>query len=434
MPFLFPVLGDFVYALLFLCVAGSIGVLTSFLNGFVPNPGIFGVHPLQFIHDGIDDIHSWAVNTCDSAILRLRNVFVDIGHVVVTLVKAELGVISAAYDLIFHVNNTTVPNATSQAESQARNEVAAAAQDATNQFNKAEDNLTAAKAALVADLDYLRNTTLPQELNSTKAAVEAELVSAINGVDGQLAQLGNAMTTDLANVWDVLNPLNTAVSSTIPAELTQLGVKEQSDVAAASASAKSDLLAATAVLGTELENAKSDLANQIAQSKAASDALAAADLSTAEGQAAAISAQDSLQVAQAAAASLAVAVSGLQAKIDANTAAITTLEATEVISLPSLNDISIPSSITVPIAVGALAVSVAGIISEIDQCMVTACEGPNNYLNLINSALGAFNIVELVTFLQSVVHDPTGEAKALSSVAGDLYSEGHSLIDGLLSL
>jgi len=434
MPFALPELGFLAYAVLMLIIAASIGTLLGFLDRFTPNLRILGWDGFGWVHRGIGDIQAWQVGVEDAAILRIRNVLVDIGHITKSLFSGHLSVAYQLYNLIRHVNNASVPNAQNSANQYTNSQVSQAEAALAAQLDRTHADLAAGISSVSHGLAVLGHTTVPAEIATSRSAIETELRNADAGINTTIGSLSSAMTTDLANVWDAIGPLQTAVSSTLPASIAALAAREQADIVAARATAVHDLQNAQSRLQSDLNTVNDSLSTQITTAQQAAAALSAADLTTAEGQATAIAAQDAIATATAAQSALNTKAASLQASITSNERSITTLQATTAITLPALPNVTIPSDITVPVAVGALAASVAGVITEIDRCMVSTCDGPNNYQNLLNMVTGGIDFAAMIAFLASAANDPEGEAKAFSSVATGLYTTGHALVDGLLAL
>ena len=434
MPFALADLGAILFALLMVGIAASIGTLTRFLDGFVPTFRVFGVDVFGWAHRGLEDIHQWSTDISNGVILRLRDMFVDIGHVLKRTHVAQLSFGWNILGLIRHTNNVTVPNAQNAADANTANQVNSARNDAANRANALEGELHQAEGNLQANINTLQNVVVPNAITTSHNSVEADLAQRTATLNAKINALGDAMTADLSSVWNGINALQVAVATTLPTAIAQQGQADAQAVADARAKAASDLAATNAALSNQLAQTADALSTAQANADAANAAIAAADLATAEGRATAVAAADSLAVANRAADALTATQTALQGQINTNAAAIVTLQQTTAITLPGLSDVTIPSSITVPLAVGALAVSVAGIITEIDRCMVSTCEGPNNYANLLNHIMGGIDLAAMVAFLAEIIKDPSGEAKSFASVATGIYHDGHALIDGLLSL
>ena len=434
MPFVIAGLGDLAYALILFCIAAAIGTLTLELRRLVPDVSILGYHPFGFLDGALSDVHKWAVNTSDSAILRLRNLVVDVAHIDKRIVQAVISALTHVSGNIAHLFNVVIPDAQNAAQG--------FAQDLANTEHSFAQGIS---NTLHGDLSNT-DTSLTNLWNYTQGAFHQALEGDIAGAaatalagaeafakDG-LDNLTQAVNGELSSVWSAIQPLQVAVSSTIPAEIIAQSQQEQSDIAATRQQDAANLAATAQSLQAELQNTQESLNTQITNNALAAAALSQADLTTAEGVAQADAAQARLVATQDAATALQATATDLQGKIDTNSAAIVSLNQTQAITLPSLPDISIPQSITVPLAVGALATAVAGVITEFDRCAVTACDGPNNYANLLQTLMGGADLAAILAFISEAARDPKGEAQSFAGVASGIYNDGHSLIDDLLSL
>jgi hypothetical protein len=434
MPFVIAGLGDLAYALILFCIAAAIGTLTAEIARLVPNPSIAGYHPFSFVGSALSDVHDWAVNTSDSAILRLRNLIVDVAHIDNIIVSRIITAINHSLGGIAHLFNVVVPDAQNAAQSYADQAAATVHNYADGLANSLQNNIdtdTNAINSLSSFVNGAFHTDIEHDISN--AATNA-LNSAENFTQAGLNDLTATLNADLSLVWGAITPLQNAVAVTIPGEFVAQAQQEQSDIRATAQTAQANLVTATQNLQDELTGVNDNLTATIIANATAQQQLAAADLSTAEGVADADSAAAVVTATSEAAAQLQQKSDELQGQITTNSASIATLQQQQTITLPALPDISIPSSITIPVAVGGLATAVAGIITEFDDCAVTTCGGPNNISNLLQTLMGGAELAELGAFLAAAVHDPKGEAAAFASVASGLYGTGHSLIDDLLSL
>jgi hypothetical protein len=85
-------------------------------------------------------------------------------------------------------------------------------------------------------------------------------------------------------------------------------------------------------------------------------------------------------------------------------------------------------------SIAGLAVKVAEIAKEVEQCAVTTCNGPNNIGKVLKDLYGAATIGSEVGFLAEAIKDPAGTEKAIAGMIEKAWHAGHSLLDDLLSL
>ena len=85
-------------------------------------------------------------------------------------------------------------------------------------------------------------------------------------------------------------------------------------------------------------------------------------------------------------------------------------------------------------SIAALAVKVATLAKEVEDCAVTTCNGPNNISKVLNDILGAASYAGEFTFLAAAIKDPVGTEQTFAGMIEDAWNAGHSLLDDLLSL
>ena len=434
MPFVLPVLGLFLAALVCLALAVVIDQLVSHVNDVIPNWSILGHDIFGWAHDILSGLHNWIVDISATYALGLRDLVSVLAYLWKRLESTGLSALGAAFALIHHLHDTTIPAAQNAAATYTNQQVGSAESTAASATAAVVRDLNTAENSLQHNIDVLQTLTVPADIAAAKAQVIQQLQAVQGSLQSNIDALSTDMTAQLNQAWNAIYPLQTAVGVTIPKELASQAATEASDVASARAAAKTDLQNATAALQAEIDSVNTEIGNQSATIAQAEDAINSLDKTSATYATDLASLHGQINTANDNISQLTATASSLQGQVTTNQTSITTLEATQIITLPSLPDITIPTSITVPLAVGALATAVASIITEIDRCMVTLCDGPNNYRNLFNTLMGGIDIAGLIAFMAEAVQDPAGEARAVAGVGAGIYNSGHALIDDLLSL
>lgn len=427
-------LGDVLFALLCLGIGASIITIGKFIAALIPSVPIIG----NAIHNAIISASQAAgdflVNLAHGSFNRISALFQWMVAAQIWPIRAIISVFNHHATQISHLHNTDVPDAINSANSHANTVVNTETTRAENREADLSQSITDNANNLQANITKLQNVTVPNLITAAKNEVYANLAQDVTSLQNNINSLAQQTTALLASVWAAIQPLQNAVFSTIPAELAAQAGKEAADNASTRAADAAALATAVGSLSGEISAVSAEFHTELANAKAASEALAAADLNTAEGVAQADAAAAQLAASQEAAAALSTRAAALQGQLDDQTRQLEQLEATQTITLPGLNDVTIPNTISVPVAVGALGVAVAGIISEIDTCMVSVCSGPHNWQSLLNTLTTGATLAELIAFMQGAISDPAGEAAAVASLGSGLYSTGHALIDDLLSL
>ena len=412
MPFALDALATIAGALavfLFAMIAAS---LVGWLKSTLPNPSILGYHPLGFLDGWLNDLEAWLVGQADSQLGALHDLIGDLVHIEHWITAATLRALTLSFTYIDHLNNAVIPNSISAGLAGLLNDINQNFEN-KNDSNAAVAGAVAAAASAAAGIRELIGTVTH---GSVEGDISAEAAAAKTNADSYTDQavgnLSNSVANSLTNVWNAITPLQTAVATTLPADI-------EKEAATAAATEASDAQTAASALAAT--------ANQLTGQLATAQTQLSAAITAAEGTA--VTSAESV-----AASNLAAAVTALQDQLDSVNKELAQLAATTTITLPQPADVTAPATITIPLAVTGLAAAVAAITTEVDECMVSTCGGPNNYLNLLNGLVTGATLAELLLWISDVAKDPSGEATAFASIASGLYTEGHALIDGLLSL
>lgn len=429
------VLGDMLFCFLVMGLAASIITFGKFLAKFMPNLPL-GIGSL--LRDAVISLTvaagGFLVDLTHGSYNRMSQLAQDMGNALIWPLRAQVSAINHIAGLVSHVNNTNLPAAQNAAERYSDNAVNSETSRAENREADLSQSITHTATALQDNITHLQDVTVPALITDAKNEVYANLAKDVTSLQDNINSLAAETTQLLAQVWDAIRPLQTAVVSTIPAELQAQAERENADIASTRAADAAALASSVSALNSEITDLSNQLRTEIATASAAAAALAAADLSTAEGVAQADAAAAQLAASQDAATALQQKAAVLQGQIDDQTRQLEQLEATTSITLPGLNNVSIPGIVSVPVAVGALAQAVAGVITEVDTCMVTTCDGPNNIANVLQKELGLFSTVGELGFIAAAIKDPVGTADALETSLGGLLNTGKETFDALLSL
>lgn len=434
MPFAIADLVAILGALALLLVAVLIDWAVQHANASVPNTSILGISLFGWLHDWLGDLHNWAVDAEDAANDTIKKMVVDTGWILSRIAGAAMNASKNLLTLVRHVGTTLITDARNDAESFATAADAVVAHVAADAVSDARTLATTLASSLQNNINTVVDTTIPQAVAVAKNDVLGTLAQAETNLQSNIDTVTNDLNTDIGNVMAVVNPLVTAVFTTIPAELVVEALTEKQDVASTAETAQANLVTATQSLQSELNGVQSQLGEQETLLSNAQAAISSLDAtSDTYGQDLTTLAQEASS-ATAAITTLSGKAVSLQSQVTQNQAAITTLQQTQIITLPALPDISIPSSLVVPTAVAGLGYIVADITQEIDRCMVSVCDGPNNISNLLSGILGGLDLIDITTFLKSAIENPGAEIAAFSAEAEGLYTSADGFLDSLLSL
>ena len=413
MPFALADIVPILAALLLLMLAICAAQLLAKINSVVPDPSILGYHVFGWFHSGITDLHQWANDAAAASIEVLHDVITDTGWLFKRLASSEVSVIRHVWSNLTHVANVVVVDATQAAESFAPAAAHAVEAQAQAWYNDARSYAGGLATSLQDNIDRVIDVTNLQH---------------------NITSVADDLANDLAYLEGILGPLSTAVFSTIPAALALEALTEKQDNAATQAADAANLKSAVQTINGKISEINAEIGIQGVAIDTANQAIDSLDKTSATYGIDLANQLAAIDQAQGNIDSLTNQADGLQTQATAAQSQLDVLKQTQAITLPGLPDFAIPGSLVVPVAVAGLASVVADIATEIDRCMVTTCEGPNNILSLLNGVLGGVQLAELAAFLAAAVHDPSGEAKVFASGASGLYNEGHALIDDLLSI
>lgn len=434
MPFALAEIAPILWAVLLLAVAIAIEAFGRFLATLIPRLPVIG----NWLHNEILNAASGAgnflISQAQGQLHVIRDLLVDMGHIDSRLWGGAVSVLEHLGSQASHLYRDVIPGAQNAAQGYAHDQVAGESSRARGAEDSINRELDHAEQVQASFSDWVKTTfhdRLEADITAAKNAATSDAeAEAQRQLDGLQADLMNR----LSQVWDAIAPLQTAVYSTIPSELSAQAAKESSDIATERQDRIAQLASAVQSLNGQITALDNKQTAALAAESAAAAATSAADLSTAEGVAAADQAQAEAVAQRAIAdqaakdkAALVDAVGTLQGQIDV-------LQQTQTITLPALPDVTLPGTLTIPVAVGALASTIAGVITEVDNCMVSACGGPNSLENELNKLRGMFSIAGELGFLAEAIKDPVGTEHAVSSVFEGIWNTGHSLLDDLLSL
>lgn len=434
MPFAVADIAPLLYAVFTLALACAIGLMVKVIAQCIPN--------LPIIGSALRDAVNSAGNTAYQFLIGQAHVGWNIAHDLLTdVVWADKWITNYTVQCIDHLGtqashiwsslNASVQNI-EQTFANLTSEVIPS--DIRNAVVTVDALIASTATSLQHNIDRVIDTTIPDAIGDLHTTVDDLISSTATSLQNNINSLSQDVTVSLAEVWAELDPLNTAVNQTLPAEITADAAAQAAATAAAAAAAKAALTAAVNSLQDNLNNVQSGLASSIQQTGAAAAALAGADLNASEGVAAADAAAAVIAAGKAAQTALNATAGAIAASISSINGKIQTLDAVQTITLPALPDITTPGTITVPLAVGALAAEVVAITTEIGECMITSCDGPNSLANNLSKLSGLFSTVGELSFLGAAVKDPKGTADALSDVLGGFWDAGESLFDTLLSI
>lgn len=434
MPFAIADLAPLLYAVLTLALACMTGLLVKLVSAMVPDIPVVGSALRDGINAAGNKVYQFLIGQAHGAWTVAHDILTDLVWADKWLANNTLKVLSHLGDQASHIWSGLEGSVQNIEATFANLTTVVIPRDISSAVTTVDSRITSTATSLQNNIDRVIDQTIPDQINNLHTEVSSAISSTATSLQNNIDRLSVELTQDLAGVWDSINPLQIAVSTTLPGLIEQEASSEAAATAAVGAAAHAELVTATNNLQGNLNAVQSGLQTSITAAAAAAAALAAADLKTAEGVSAAQAAQATITSENYSQLQLTTEAESLQQQIDYNRQQIDTLEATQTISLPAVYGITAPATITVPLAVTALATEVVSIASEIESCMITSCDGPNSLTNQLSKLSSLFSAAGELSFVAAAIKDPVGTADALSDVVGSLWDTGQSLFDDLLSI
>lgn len=406
------VLGDLLFCLICLAVGYSIITFGKFIANLVPNIPIPFFHFRDLIIAAAEGAGGFLMDLTHGSFRRLGDWLVDAAYFIHYPLFKLIQVLDHHANQLSSIRSNDIPGAVNSANGYTNDHVAGEANTRQSQINAVNSDLHSAEVSLQNNIDTLAHQTVPADIASAKSAVESDLHDTATSLQNNIDSLQRELVTDLNAVWANVQPLQNAVYNQIPAEFAQAAAQTSADILAAKNAVVSQLTDAIATVNGEIATAVQRANDALSQAVQGIDA---------ELNNAIVAEQTALANAKA------DVLTQLQSQRD-------TLQGEISIDNANIGTLQEATSITIPAAIAAVATGVATITSEFERCAVTTCDGPNNFRNLLNEALGLAGAVDIVAFLAAAAKDPSGEARAFAGVAEGIYNDAHSLIDGLLSL
>lgn len=434
MPFAVADLAPLLYALITLALACATGLLVKIVAQMIPNLPVIGSALRDAVNDAGGTVYQFLIGQAHGSWTVAHDILTDVVWADKWLANYTVKCISHLGDQASHIWSGLEGSVSNIEATFANLTTVVIPRDISSAVSIVDNRITSTATSLQNNIDHVIDTTIPQAIAGEVTRVDTEIGHIATSLQNNISSLATDVTNDLSQVWSSINPLQIAVSTTLPGLIEQEAQTQAAATTAVATTAQANLVTATQNLQTNLNQVQTGLQNSIAAASAAAAALAAADLTTAEGVATATAAQATITAENVSQTALTFQAEALQGQIDQNRQAIDTLQATETISLPQVYGITSPGTIAIPVAVAALATEVVSIASEIESCMITSCDGPNSLVNQLSKLSGLFSTAGELSFLAAAIKDPQGTADGLADIVGSFWSTGESLFDDLLSI
>lgn len=260
-------------------------------------------------------------------------------------------------------------------------------------------------------------------VDDAESYTDAAINNLTNYVNQQVTAAEKIASDALAQAQTQIGAAIAGVASTAAANLTSAENTLEGDINAAKAAASSALSSAETTIGGE-----------ITQTAATAASALASEATTLGGEIAstAATAASNLQAAeQSIQGTITGDITGLTSELDSDVGTLQGEIASEAQTFAG--DLSNLQTVLT----AAIASSIAGVaaqVAELEECAVTECEGPNNFGNLLQDALGIADFAAFAAFVAEAINSPSAAAGTFEDAAQGLYSDATSLMNTLLSL
>lgn len=412
MPFEIGALGDILFALLALAIGYSIITFGKFIANLMPDLPLIGSFLRTHIIEYTNDAGTWLVNESKASFLRVQHLLADTEWMFVSPLIALVKVLTHHADQISTLHNTTIPDAKSSAVNSAHAYTNTQVTTVNAALHSEVSNRHGADTSLASDIRAVEHYVNGDFLSAIRRDVSAEVHSLDTTLTGEIGTINQHIEDQLTNVWNSVHALQTAVASTLPAEIAQQARQEAAALAQAQqqdlATLRQTASALTAAIASGVTGAESYAKDLIGNLQSALDSK--------------------LHTVQ-------VALTGqLSGDLTTVNKRIDQISGQVSIDHSQINGLDTAVTATIPLAIGAIASQVASITSEISNCMVTVCPGPNNITSVIEHMLSALEAVSEVGFIAGAIKEPVGTANALAPLLGTVDQLAVSTLDTLLSL
>ena len=393
---------------------GVFGWLERWIGEHIPNPGIFGFHPLGFLKDGITNGGQALENQAMGIAGTVGAIFITPIRQVVGVVQRIINAVAGAHNKSAAIVNTHLPQARHEA-------VVTASAYADQAIATALSNTQLEIATLRSDVQREiadANATQSKNLNANIKAMETDLVNRLQGDESALAILATTVTTTLPL------EIQTAVNDAAATENQRL-----SATSAAIESQVTALQGQIAALDTAMANNEAAIANAQAQITTL-ESRAVVDESALAAQ------QAIIAKAQTDIATSITAIQDLNTKITGISDTLAPVKAAQQLNTTQLAPFEIVGAVALPAIVAALTSELGKLKTKVDTCMVDNCDpaNPNNIKNVLKDLLMAMSAAGELAFIAEAVRDPLGTADTLAPALDAVDSGAVALLHGLLSL
>lgn len=436
MPVVIAGLGDLAFALLTLALAAAIGTFGKFLASFIPSVPVIGGAIRNGVRDATDAAGKFLMDLSHSSWSRLRDIINGINwldhrlaHVLLNVLEHHAGLISVLY-------NDTIPQAASNAQTQAENHADSLARSLQDNIDAATGQEAHDVGALQDNIDKVREYVDGAFLTSVDASISAAEHGAEAQAHSELVAAVGTLQGYMTGLQDQVNQLDNLAEVVLPAEITAAVQasynREQANLVATAQSLQSELDA----LQSELNTANAAIAANQAAIASAEANIARLSTDVTANAAAIAAANGEITIARGNIDTLTQQVDTANTAIDNINGQIDSLNAKQAIDNQNIGALQDVTTVAIPATIAAVAASVAAITAEYDECAVTNCDpaSPNNIGNVLRSLLTGLEDAAEIGFVAEAIRDPEGTGNLIAGTLEAVEADASSALTALLSL
>lgn len=430
--------------------------IVRFITEHIPNPSIFGYHPLGFIAQGFNAGANVVLQMNDSVVLHLRNVIIAIVHQLVSVFSRDARAVGHVLGITSHLFRVVIPGAASDATNNANThsdqqiaelhtEVDQAAAN-IEQFHNPQSaqtfiddyhrfgGVTYALDAIAGEAILEASTLANNALTQAKSYADQAEADAKSYADANLSRVEADLVKSIQGDEIVLQNLSQTIAVTVPAEIANA-------VADSYNKEQSNLQDAVNTINTEIASLQgqiNDLQTRIANDEQviASNVSKLLTLQSAESQDAQVitAAQQAITSAQFDILSSQKAIDDIQTNIQEQGTQLQQLQTQQQLNTSELSPFEVTGAVTLTATLAALSASINAIKTELDTCAVTTCDGPNNIANVLKSLLSSLLVAGEFGFFAEAISNPQGTANALEPILDSINTGATDLWSTILEI
>lgn len=442
----------------FLIAQQMAGWVITHVGEGLPDPSIFGWHPMGFVKGVITDLGNKLQTLSQDTIDSLAGLFMQPIRQLTGLFQRSTNAHANAQNQNARIVQDTVPTA--------KQDAITAAEEYTDQQLQAVD--TAATQALI---DLPPTTTLDEakalvtesqqydtlswkftgigaaamvqadeyaaslhdQTSADIAAAQAQAESAAQSAISSLqTQLVNRLSGDETSLQALASSVNVTIPNEIETATNNAVATENQQLTAATSTIEQQITAIQAQIGTlttQVQNANQTIATAQSTITNLESQASVDENAIAQQQAIITAANTEIATSQ-------TAISDLYTQLTSISSTLAPIQATQQLQTSQISSITTDLDVALPTLLATIAATLNSVKTEVDTCSVQTCDptSPNYLKNALLALLALLTDAAEIGFVAEAVKDPVGTANALAPLLDSIGGAGIDALDALLSL